>query len=332
MSERSFTTDLAALPGNGRPLRVVVGWDESNTEAVEFAAWIGRSLPVSVQVVSAVESSWKKALTGKKYRRWFKDKSAQFDQESRKVLKAYVPRSQWAENASYLAERSDFKATLNESAREFSADMILLGSRTKTSKSRFRPSTMADALMHSSPVPLGLAPKGVNLSRKGITRVTYALVGAPGEAGAARGERDAFPGLAYAATFACVLGVPLRIIAFSAAERNSGVTQYAAEWNESTLGMLDRARDEAFRVATALDQNFAETLEVQSLIAVDKGWKRAVDSVKWKKGDLMCLGSEPAQQNPGVFVGDAAGEFLRFAPVPVLIYPCEAGEAAAPAQ
>lgn len=326
MSERSFTTDLAALPDNGQPLRVVVGWDEANTEAVEFAAWIGRSLPVSVQVVSAVESSWKKPLTGKKYRRWFKDKSAQFEQESRKVLKAYVPRSQWAENASYLAERSDFKATLNESAREFSADMILLGSRTKTSRSRFRPSTMADALMHSSPVPLGLAPKGVNLARKGITRVTYALVSTPG-AGEHRAAGEAFPGLAYAATFACVLGVPLRIIAFSAAERNSGVTQHAAEWNESTLGMLDRARDEAFRVATALDQNFAETLDVQSLVAVGKGFKRAIDSVKWKKGDLMCIGSQPAEQHPRVFVGDAESEFLRFAPVPVLIYPCEAREA-----
>ncbi|QYH19057.1 universal stress protein [Corynebacterium aquatimens] len=213
MGNRSFTTDLAELPDNGQALRIVVGWDAMSTEAVEFAAWLGRSLPVKVQVVSAVESSWPKPISEKKYRKWFKERSSEFEAQAKKVLKAYVPRQQWAKEACHLTERTDVVNSLYTSAEELSADMIVLGSKAKTAKSRFRPSSIADALMHSSPVPLGLAPKGVHLSRKGITRVTYALVESSKSA-TPKGE-GRFSGLPYAATLACVLGVPLRIIAFS---------------------------------------------------------------------------------------------------------------------
>lgn len=319
MSERSFTNGLAQLQHDRQALRVVVGWDAQNTEAVEFAAWLGRSLPVKVQVVSAVTDGWKKPLSGKKYRKWFSRRAAEFELQARKVLKANVPRSQWAKQCAQLVDRSDVAGTLYQSAEEFTADLILLGSKAKTAKSRFRPSSVADALMHSSPVPLGLAPKGVSLSRKGITRVTYALVEASKSA-KPQGE-GRFSGLPYAATLACVLGVPLRIIAFSPEEQTAEFTPEAAEWNESTLGLLDRARDQAFSVATALDPAFGDTFDVQSFVASGKGWKRAVDSVKWKKGDLMCIGSQPSDQFKRVFVGTREGEFIRFAPVPVIIHP-----------
>lgn len=321
MSSHSFTSGLAECTAGGRPLRVVVGWDSKSTEAVEFAAWLGRSLPVSVQVVSAVETSWKKPLSGKKYKKWFKDRASEFEQQARKVLKAHVPRAQWAKQSAHLAPSAHLTDSLCESAQEFSADLILLGSSAKTQKGRFRPTSTADALMHASPVPLGLAPRDVHLSRKGITRVTYAVVDrdAGGEPGAPEGE--VFSGLRYAATLACVLSVPLRIIAFSPSAENSTVSEHAAEWNEATLGLLDRARDEAFRVAAAIDARCADSLDVHSNIAVGKGWKRAIDSVKWKKGDLMCLGSRPSEQYRRVFVGSTEGKFIRFAPVPVLIYP-----------
>ncbi|UIZ92093.1 universal stress protein [Corynebacterium sp. CNCTC7651] len=319
MGNRSFTTDLAELPDNGQALRIVVGWDAMSTEAVEFAAWLGRSLPVKVQVVSAVESSWPKPISEKKYRKWFKERSSEFEAQAKKVLKAYVPRQQWAKEACHLTERTDVVNSLYTSAEELSADMIVLGSKAKTAKSRFRPSSIADALMHSSPVPLGLAPKGVHLSRKGITRVTYALVESSKSA-TPKGE-GRFSGLPYAATLACVLGVPLRIIAFSPVEQSADFTDEAAEWNETTLGLLDRARDQAYGVAAAINQDAADTFDVHSFVASGKGWKRSIDSVKWKKGDLMCIGSQPSDQLKRVFVGSREGEFIRFAPVPVIIYP-----------
>ncbi|MEH0147915.1 universal stress protein [Corynebacterium sp. Q4381] len=322
MVSRAFTTDLAESHANQRPLQIVVGWDAQNTEAIEFAAWLGRSLPVKVQVVSAisaVDGAWKKPLTGKKYKRWFRDRSQEFELQARRVLKAHLPRSQWAKTAAQLAERSDITGCLCETVKDTHADMILLGSRAKTAKSRFRPSSVADELMHSSPVPLGLAPKGVNLSRKGVTRVTYALI-EPSKADDIE-DTTTFSGLPYAATMACVLGVPLRIVAFSPKPQSISLSEAAAEWNEAVLGQLDRARDQAFAVATELDPAFADTFDVHTTVATGKGWKRATDAVKWKKGDVMCLGSQPSGQLMRVFVGSRESEFIRFAPVPVIIYP-----------
>lgn len=319
MGHRSFTSDLAALPGNGRPLRIVVGWDAKNTEAVEFAAWLGKSLPVEVQVVSAVESTWKKPLSGKKYNKWFRERAAEFEAQAKKVLKHYVPRQQWAKDAAHLAATSDICGSVNLSAEDFTADMIVMGSSAKKAKHRFLPSSIADELMHSSPVPLGLAPRGLNLSRKGVTRVTYALVTRHKDAFSDPEER--FSGLPYAATLACVLGVPLRIIAFSATERSADMSDEAAEWNEAALGALDRARDQAYNAAVAFDPLAADTFDVHSLVASGKGWKRSIDSVKWKKGDVMCLGSTPSDQLAKVFVGSRESEFVRFAPVPVIISP-----------
>ncbi len=319
MADRSFTSDLAALPDSGEALRIIIGWEPKNTEAVEFAAWLGRSLPVEVQVVSTVDTKWKKPLSAKKHSKWLKDKSAEFEQQAKKALKAHVPSSQWANEAACLTECADIATSLYSSAEAFTADMILLGSHAKTAKHRFRPSSVADALMHSSPVPLGLAPRGVSLSRKGITRVTYALV--ESSKSAAPKPEGRFSGLPYAATLACVLGVPLRIIAFSPSEQATDVSDEAAEWNEHTLGLLDRARDQAFGVATAINPESADTFDVHSFVASGKGWKRSIDSVKWKKGDLMCIGSQPSDQLKRVFVGTREGEFIRFAPVPVIIYP-----------
>ena len=60
---------------------------------------------------------------------------------------------------------------------------------------------------------------------------------------------------------------------------------------------------------------------MESFVASGKGWKRSIDSVKWKKGDVMCIGSQPSDNLKRVFVGTREGEFIRFAPVPVIIYP-----------
>ena len=114
--------------------------------------------------------------------------------------------------------------------------------------------------------------------------------------------------------------MPLRIIAFSPQEQTDDLS-LAAEWNESTLGLLDRARDQAYGVASAMGPACADNFDVHAFVASGKGWKRSIDSVKWKKGDLLCMGSQPSDQLKRVFVGSREGEFIRFAPVPVIIHP-----------
>lgn len=320
MTARSFSSDLAQLPRDEGELRIVVGWDSSNSnnkEALEYAAWLGRSLPVKVQVMATTKSSWTTSMSGKKYKKWLKRSQESFHKQVEKALDGVLPASQRAPKVARLVERASGTEPLYDVARTFNADMIILGSRAKTAKSRFRPTSEADQLMHSSTLPLGLAPKHLTLSKKGVTRVTYALIDSDEITG--DGNRERFPGLAYAATMACIVGVPLRIVAFSPDERAGEFSHELAAWNETTLGLLDRVRDQAFSVCNQIEG--CEGLDVETLLASGKGWKRAIDSVKWKKGDLLCLGSQPSGQLKRVFVGTREGEFIRFAPVPVLIYP-----------
>ena len=290
-----------------------MGWDVTNTEAVEFAGWLGRSLPVRVQVTSNARSPWSKSLANaaKGHKKRMKEAQSTFDSRVEKALKEHLPRAQWSKDVARLVDSKDTVRSLYDTAEDFNADLILLGSRAKTPKGRFRPSSVADELMRSCPVPLGLAPRGVKLAKKGITRVTYAIVMEDEPV-----EPD-FSGLDYATALACSLGLPLRIIAFSP----TAYEKHSSSWNEQTLGILDRARDRAWALAEEFAPERCDHFDVTSAVSAAKSWKRSIDSVKWKKGDIMFLGTQPSPQFTSVFVGTLEGEFIRYASVPVVVCP-----------
>ena len=51
------------------------------------------------------------------------------------------------------------------------------------------------------------------------------------------------------------------------------------------------------------------------------GWGGAVDSLKWKKGDLMLMSSTPQGPIARVFLGSTATELLPHIRVPILVHP-----------
>lgn len=87
----------------------------------------------------------------------------------------------------------------------------------------------------------------------------------------------------------------------------------AAEWLEDSLAMLDRARD-------SIQEKFPD-LDVTSEIGSGAGWGGAVDSLKWKKGDLMLMASTPQGPIARVFLGSTATELLPHIRVPILVHP-----------
>ena len=64
-------------------------------------------------------------------------------------------------------------------------------------------------------------------------------------------------------------------------------------------------------------------LPITTEIGTGHGWSGAVDSLKWKKGDLMCLGSSPMGPFERVFIGSTATELLPHVRVPVLVRPSD---------
>ncbi|ALC07029.1 hypothetical protein CDES_13495 [Corynebacterium deserti GIMN1.010] len=289
---------------------------EQNESVFEFAAWLARTSDITVRGITTFIRPWPSSSISKlggKYHKWFKNLDSLYRNQFTKGLKdAGVDKSQWDDNVSAFADGPSESTLLTHAAEEFGADLILLGSDAAAPKGRFLASSTADALLHSSPVPLGLVPRGVKLSKKGVTRVNYAFTN----------ESDDFDqGLQYAAELAANWNVPLRILSFSPAGITDQVasksldisTELSSEWRELTLAMLDRARDGVLRGNPELS--------VSSEIGSGWGWSGAIDALKWKKGDLLCLGSHPTDALSRVFVGSETMEIIRNSPVPTIIYP-----------
>lgn len=314
MNDVSFSPDPAASP-----IRVLVAWrpESSGTEALEFAAWLSRTTDVRVRVVTTFLRPWPASPRNKrggKYRKWAQKEAAACETKVHRALAAAgVDRSRWDERISVFVDGPSESQLLTEAAGDFDADLLILGSGATAPKGRFRAGSTADALLHSSPIPLGLAPRAVKLSKRGVTRVNFAFINSEGS------EDD--PSLRFAAELADRWEVPLRILAFSPSgladsplhDKLDLNNEFSEEWREYSLALLDRANE---TIHAALPE-----LTIETEIGSGAGWAGAVDALKWRKGDLLCLGSTPLGALERVFLGSTATEFLRHVRVPVVIQP-----------
>lgn len=320
MNNYPLTPELLPHVGEERPLRILVGWDQSGEEALDFASWLARTAPCSIRVVSTAPRPWTslRGKKSKKFKKWFKQTENKRRSAIRSTLKDQVPREAWDKDWAVFRDGSPRHELISAEAREFQADLILLGSKSKAKKGRFLATSTADAMMHYSPVSVGLAPRAVKLSKKGITRVNYVFLEDRKEA--------SIRGMKVAATVAMLLDVDLRIMAFSPRETYSYEAEFEAdaplidEWNESSLALLDRARDCVSDTAATVGIPEPKNFEVETCVSSGDGWKRVVDSQKWKKGDILFLDSQPTER-ARVLTNARTEDFLAHAPVPVVIFP-----------
>ncbi|MEX3505506.1 universal stress protein [Corynebacterium sp. LK2510] len=304
-----------------RPLRVAVGWSPSGSDSVAVAAWLGKSVPVTVSVFSTVKRKWTNSLSPKKYAKWLREETSKVTAAAKTILGEALPAAQIADEPCTIVDATDGPASLISSARKSEADIIVLGSGPKRKKARFSSSCPTDALLGTSPIPLGLVPTGLKLSKKGVTRVTFAFLYAD--------QGTDTSGLAHAAMLAHRLDVPLRLLSVipelpqdDAFDVDINAVTESPDWHEASLALLDLARDEAYRTLSELrGTDAADALVVERELAHGNGWKKAINSVKWKRGDLICLGSHVSAEPNCVDAGDRADSLLRHAPAPVLIYP-----------
>ncbi|MDO5512180.1 universal stress protein [Corynebacterium sp.] len=307
------------IAGAQAPARILVAWrpDSPGTEAIDLAAWLSRTTDVQIRVVSTLTRPWPASSfsrLGGKYRKWFKKQAEACEVAVKRALnEAGVEKHQWDEQYSLFLDGPSESVLISEAATDFDAHLIILGSDAAAPKGRYLAGSTADALLHSSPIPLGLAPRAVRLSKRGVTRMNYAFLETEID------END--PSLHYAADLADTWEVDMRILAFSP----SGIADRAFhdkldfsrelidEWREHSLAILDRSHD------VVAEQH--PDLSVASDIGSGTGWAGAIDALKWRKGDLLVLASTPPGPLERVFVGSTATEFLRHVHMPVIIHP-----------
>ncbi|MDR6200607.1 nucleotide-binding universal stress UspA family protein [Microbacterium sp. SORGH_AS428] len=197
-----------------------------------------------------------------------------------------------------------FAEGLIAAAAEFGAGMIVVGAANGGLRGRHRLGTVANELMHSSDVPVVLAPEGARevAASVGVERVTAAIGTRPGG--------DVL--LAEAAGLATASGAPLRLLSLATVDLPAGVDTGVIRLTEATHAetVLAQAR------ASLGEGSVADVVSAQGADIED-----AVSQIEWLPGEIAMVGSSRLAQPRRLFLGSTAAKMLHVLPVPMIVVP-----------
>lgn len=191
-------------------------------------------------------------------------------------------------------------------ADELDAAYIVVGTANGAGRGRYRLGTTANELLHTSDVPVVLAPRGTRKHEvDGIPRLTVAVGTRPG-AGDLLDE---------AVALAAATGASLRLVSLVTVDLpatvDTGVIRLAGAAHADDV------------LATAQDALRAESpgVETTAEVARGDGIEEAVAALEWMPGELALVGSSRLAQPRRLFLGSTAARMMRALPVPMVVVP-----------
>ncbi len=198
---------------------------------------------------------------------------------------------------------------LLDAVRELDAQALVLGSAADGSLGQVVIGSTADRLLHSSPVPLAISPRGYRGSKThGLTRITCAYPGTP----------ESRHVVERVATLAADLDVPMRVITFAVRGRTMYPPEVGLHAEDSILQSWASAARETL-ASLKSDGIVGDDVELQ--VVTGNGWDQALDAAEWLDGELLALGTSPQGAIARVFLGSKGTKIVRHSPVPVLVLP-----------
>ncbi len=188
---------------------------------------------------------------------------------------------------------------------ELGADLIVVGAANGATVGLHRMGSVAQALLHSSPIPVALAPAGFAHREDvdaPISRVTAAIGSRPGA--------DLL--LHAAVSLSASTGAPLRLISLVAFDVPRGLDLQTIRLVSVAHGddVLARAEMELpAGVSAELERTPGDTVE------------EAVEKLSWLPGELILVGSSRLAQPRRLFLGSTAAKMLDVIPVPMIVVP-----------
>ena len=199
----------------------------------------------------------------------------------------------------HVRRAHSFAAALIEAAVESEAALIVIGAASNGLFKRYTVGSVANALLHASPVPVALAPRGYHRTDP-IERLT-AFVGR-------REGADAAVDVALVA--AGRRNVPLRFVSLVELDE-------PGEFGENVNAAHRHANTVLTEAAHRLNEGHEATVEV----AHGRTFEEAVDSLDWLEGEIVIVGSSRLAQKRQIFLGSMANKVLRALPVPMVVVP-----------
>lgn len=281
-------------------MKYVVGCTEDNRgrEAISLALALAKSLAAplyaEIELVHIIRGVAPEHATSKPERAYqeFQLKTAQKWMERALAL---IPSNLSARINLRFAD--SMAQGLLEVVSELRADMVFIGAASTGPFRRFTVGSVANALLHSSPIPVALAPSGY-LPPREITRITCAL--------GTRTGADSV--LEVALDSAAIRHVPLRLISLVALDpHHNDDPNWAHAHAQKTL---DRAID-----------GVANRTIVTADIAQGGSIESAIEALEWDESEIVMIGSSRLAERHRIFLGSTANKMLRALPVPMVVVP-----------
>jgi nucleotide-binding universal stress UspA family protein len=291
---------------------VVVGVarDERGSGALPLAAMLARSAGEDLVVATVVPAPWPAGMA-----RIDAEYQAFLDRTAQAALDAGRAALDPDLSASFTAVHArSVPAGLLEVAQAHDTSLLVVGSSAAGPLGRVALGSVGDRLLHTSPVPVALAPRGYRPRPGAVVRRVTVAYGA-----SARPEEDLVVG---AGGVAARVGAALRVASF--AVRPGAVVTAGVG-----LRVEDAVLDEwAVHIARAQEELVAQVRALPvgpelcgTVIGRGYDWDEALADVEWAEGDVLVVGSSPSGPLARVFLGSRASKIVRNAPVPVVAVP-----------
>ncbi len=197
-----------------------------------------------------------------------------------------------------------FAESLLNFAEEHHSDLIVVGGARDGFFGGHVIGPVSSALLHSSTIPVALAPRGyAEDPPPSLAAVTAAVPTKPG---------DDNP-LPFALKLAGTAGLPIRMVSLVSAE-NLAEAENIAELRALQITAAEENLDVAARaLPTAPD--------IESLVAEGMTLESALKKLTWSQADVLVVGSSRFAAPRRIFLGSTAARILAGTDAPVIVIP-----------
>jgi nucleotide-binding universal stress UspA family protein len=292
-------------------MTLVVGIDPGGRgrAALHLAAMLARSADDDLVLCAVVPAPWppSPARVDAEYRAHLERTAKDALDEARARLPEDVPATTLVHHA------RSAPAGLLDVAEQNDAAVLAVGSSPAGHFGRVALGSVSGRLMHSSPVPLALPPRGYRCKPVArVTRVTAAY-------GGGEGADDL---VVAAASVTARVGASLRLASFAVRSRppyTSGVgtqpeKELIAQWVEEIEAAARPALDRVSHLP-------AVPPRLETVIGYGESWEEALEDVDWQDGEVLVVGSSSMGPVARVFLGSRSSKIVRNSPVPVVVVP-----------
>ncbi|MET0812846.1 MAG: universal stress protein [Microbacterium sp.] len=282
--------------------RIVVGYTatDAGADAVALGSRLAAAAGATIDLVVVLPAADRSVITPPDagYDQYLRGQAAEWLGAASDGIPASIARE------THVRYGESFAEGLQTAAAELGASHIVVGAANGGLRGRHRLGTVATELLHSSEIPVVLAPEG---SRRvdpatGVTRITAAIGTRPGA--------DVL--LEEAIALATATGAELRLLSLVSvdlpASVDTGVIRIAGEAHTELV--LTQAKD-----------GLPDHIDAEVVSAAGESIEDAVSRLGWEPGELAIVGSSRLAQPRRLFLGSTAAKMLHELPVPMIVVP-----------